>query len=132
MEDRDKTSDDSEMTFEVKLSVIQAFTQKIMLACRESALGTCLMAELERFIDALEMHPQISDFPIDDIFKLRLQREGLPNSVILQKEKLEQLKAEQELEASHQRISQGMQVIRDNTLQQSHESANTNANPNTD
>ena len=67
------------------------------------------MAELERFVDALEMHQNISDFPIEDIFKMRLQQEGLPNSVILQKEKIEALRAEQEVEMSQQRLSAGMQ-----------------------
>lgn len=110
---KSKNSDESEIEVEVKLSVIQAFTQKIILTCKDSALGTCLMAELERFVDALEMHQNISDFPIEDIFKLRLQQEGLPNSVILQKERIEALRAEQEVEMSQQRLSAGMQGIRE-------------------
>ena len=71
------------------LSVIEAIATCIIKECRESALGTCLLFELERFVDSLTMNPLIADFPMRDIFRFVRFEDGLPKSAILQREKLE-------------------------------------------
>lgn len=50
--------------------MLTAFAAKIMAACKESALGTSLMPELERFVEVLEIYKPIGDFPIHQIFEL--------------------------------------------------------------
>ena len=60
-----------------------------MGACEASPLGNCLVNEMRRFVEILEMYKPIADFPIQGIFQLSKMQEGLPKSIILQTEKLE-------------------------------------------
>ena len=38
------------------VSILEAFSVYLLRDCRDNALGTCLVYEIERFIDALEMY----------------------------------------------------------------------------
>ena len=47
------------------------------------------MREMQRFVEILDLYKPIADFNINELFKLSMFEEGLPKSIILQKEKLE-------------------------------------------
>ena len=72
-------------------TVFEAFANEILIACKQSALGTCMISEMRRFVEVLETYRPIADFKIKDIFKYSKGDEGMPKSIILQKERLEQL-----------------------------------------
>ena len=74
------------------MTIKEAFTDIILQECKESPLGTCLMREMQRFVEILDLYRPIADFHITEIFKLSRFEEGLPKSIILQKEKLDQQK----------------------------------------
>jgi len=38
------------------ITIFDAFTQRILRDCKETALGTCLTMDLQRFIDSLDMY----------------------------------------------------------------------------
>ena len=46
------------------LTVCDAFTNRILRDCKETALGTSLMTELKYFIESLELNYMIAEFPI--------------------------------------------------------------------
>ena len=54
-----------------------------MGACEASPLGNCLVNEMRRFVEILEMYKPIADFPIQGLFQLSKMQEGLPKSIIL-------------------------------------------------
>ena len=64
-------------------TVYEAFTNDVFMACKQSALGTCMISELRRFVEALEIYKPIADFKIKDIFQFSKQDDGLPKSIIL-------------------------------------------------
>lgn len=70
------------------VSILEAFSVHLQRDCRDNALGTCLVYEIQRFVEALEMYEQIANFPIKELFCTTRFEEGLPKSVILQKEKI--------------------------------------------
>ena len=46
------------------------------------------MTDLEHFIDSLELYKPIADFKVLELFKFSRFEDGLPKSIILQKERL--------------------------------------------
>ena len=66
------------------LTVHDALRMGVLKECSESPLGTCLIAELGRFVEVLDLYPPIADFPIEQIFKASKREVGMPNSVIQQ------------------------------------------------
>ena len=46
-------------------SVLDALKLHVLKECSESPLGTCLIAELGRFIEILDLYRPIADFPIE-------------------------------------------------------------------
>ena len=58
--------------------------------CSESPLGTCLLAELSRFVEILDLYRPIADFPIEQLFKFSKREVGTPNSIIQQAARGEQ------------------------------------------
>ena len=71
-----------------------------MGACEKSSLGTCMMNEMQKFVEVLEMYRPLAEFPMQGIFKLSRFEEGLPKSIILQTEKLEQQRQDNEMSQS--------------------------------
>ena len=65
-------------------SVLDALKLNLLKECSESPLGTCLIAELGRFIEILDLYRPIADFPIEQIFKYCKREVGMPNSIIQQ------------------------------------------------
>ena len=96
--DQAQLRDEKYFEAESTLTVQQAFKDNIMVECKESPLGICLMREMSRFIEVLDLYKPIADFSIQEIFKLSRFEDGLPKSIILQKEKLEQIRLKQEQE----------------------------------
>ena len=70
------------------VNVLDAFRNFILRDCRDNSLGTCLVFELQRFVEALEMNEQIAKFQIKDIFRKSRFEEGLPKSIILQTDRI--------------------------------------------
>ena len=44
------------------LTIINALRYNVLKDCSESPLGTCIVAELSRFIDILQLYKPIADF----------------------------------------------------------------------
>ena len=44
------------------LNIINAMRYNVLKDCSESPLGTCIVAELSRFIDILQLYKPIADF----------------------------------------------------------------------
>ena len=59
-----------------------------------------MMNEMQKFVEVLEMYRPLAEFPMQGIFKLSRFEEGLPKSIILQTEKLEQQRQDNEMSQS--------------------------------
>ena len=46
-------------------SVLDALRMRVLKECSESPLGTCLLAELGRFVEVLDLYKPMADFPIE-------------------------------------------------------------------
>ena len=47
------------------LTIIQGLRYNVLKECSSSPLGTCLVAELSRLIDVLQLYKPIADFQIE-------------------------------------------------------------------
>ena len=47
------------------VSVLDALRMRVLKECSESPLGTCLLAELGRFVEVLDLYKPLADFPIE-------------------------------------------------------------------
>ena len=47
------------------VSVLDALRMRVLKECSESPLGTCLLAELGRFVEVLDLYKPMADFPIE-------------------------------------------------------------------
>lgn len=61
---------EDEDDIEESMTIKEAFTNIILQECKESPLGTCLIREMQRFVEILDLYRPIADFHITKIFKL--------------------------------------------------------------
>ena len=47
-----------------------------------------MMTDLKNFIESLDMYKTIADFPMQELFKFVRFEDGLPKSIIMQKDKI--------------------------------------------
>ena len=86
--DEVKVSEESERDLH-DVSILTALSDHILRDCRDNSISTCMVYELQRFIESLELFPQVAEFQIKDLFQHVQAQAGLPMSVILQFEKLQ-------------------------------------------
>ena len=91
------------------MTILDAFAGKILPSCKQSALGTSVISEIQRFVEILELYKQVADFPICAVFKLSRFEDGLPKSIILQKEKDDATTDHNETQSRLQSIAQSLQ-----------------------
>ena len=64
LDSNEPVSPNSSLLEEKELTVLRAFSDRIIEDCMGSALGTALMAEMQRFIEVLDLYKPVADFPI--------------------------------------------------------------------